>query len=112
MSGVTRVTLHCAPFTSWEMPFPPDLNGVLGVQVLEVSAQHVCAAKFPRAPGERALYGHLAVCLVHHVSGTCTFFQQVIRNNHLLVDVVRAREVRSKTSGLEFFLTRMAFDYP
>ena len=59
VSGVFRIALHCAPLASWVVSFPPDLNGVLRVQIPEVPAQQVCTAKFPRAPWKRALDRHL-----------------------------------------------------
>ena len=79
--GVPRVALHRTPLALWG--YHP-LN-LLGASPCEVPAQHVRAAKFPRAPWERALTRLLAphpLCL-----------QQVVCNYYLLVDVMEALEV-------------------
>jgi hypothetical protein len=93
VSGVFWITLHRAPLASWVVSFPPDLNGVFWVQIPEVPAQHVCAAKFPRAPWKRALDRHLAPHPLCFVADARALLQQVVWDNFLLVDVVGALKV-------------------
>ena len=66
---------------------------LLGASPCEVPAQHVRAAKFPRAPWERALTRLLAPHPLCLVAGACTLLQQVVCNYYLLVDVMEALEV-------------------
>jgi hypothetical protein len=66
---------------------------LLGASPCEVPAQHVRAAKFPRAPWERALAPLLAPHPLCLVAGACTLLHQVVCNYYLLVDVMEALEV-------------------
>ena len=108
--GVFWIALHCALLALWVVSFPCNLNGVFWVQVPKVPAQHVCTAKRPRAPWERAPNRHLAPHPLCFVADARVFLQQVICNNYLLVDVVGALKVQSETPCLEVLFAHMA-DY-
>ena len=79
------------------------------MHIPEVSAQHVCAAEFPRAPWEWAPDRLLVPHLLGLVAVAWSDRQQVICNYYLLVDVVGALEVQAETPRLKGLLAHMAY---